>query len=173
MEYRQAKLDDCKAILLLNHKYYQAFIDGEKDKGFIKNKFTHEQIQALIMQNEVVVAELDDTIIGYYLTNSIFETEVIKKRKSVVEGLVREGKIKNARYVYLTQAVIDKPYMGNGIAKELLKHLKTIVKDKFDYLIGNIDKENLNAKEAHLKSGWIIFADTESGWLAMTDVKVI
>jgi hypothetical protein len=63
--------------------------------------------------------------------------------------------------------------MGNGVGKELLKHLKRLVQSKFDFLIGYIDSENKNAKVAHLKSGWTIFADTESGWLAMSDVKNI
>jgi hypothetical protein len=173
MEYRQAKLDDCKAILLLNHKYYQAYIDGDKDKGFLKNQFNLEQIKALIMQNEVVVAVFEDNIIGYYLTNSIFETDVIIQRKTQVQELILKGKIKNVKYVYQTQAVIDKPYMRSGIGKELLKHLKRLVQSKFDFLIGYIDAENKNAKEAHLKSGWMIFTDTENGWLAMTDVNEI
>lgn len=171
MKYRDAIFEDGESILKLNHKYYQAFLQNEKDKGFLKNEFTIEQIQKLIINKEVVVAEFEKNIIGYYLTNSLFETDVILKRKIIVEKLIQTGEIENSKYVYLTQAVVDKPYMGRGIAKELLKNLKYLVSDKFDCLIGYIDKENLNAKEAHLKSGWVIFANNNNGWLAMTKVR--
>lgn len=171
MIYRQAKPTDGLAIMQLNHKFYQAFIDGDKDKGFLKNEFTLKEIETLISENEVVVAEKENEVIGYYLTNSIFETETIRKRKHLVEVLINQGKIENAKYAFLTQAVVDKPYMGQGIAKHLLKTLKHLVRNKFDYLIGYIDAENLNAREAHLKSGWTIFTDIGSGCLAVTDVN--
>jgi len=171
MIYRQANQSDSSAILRLNHKYYQAFIDGDKDKGFLKNEFTLDEIETLIREGEIVAAEKKNEVIGYYLTNSVFETETIKKRKQIVENLIKEGKIENARYALLTQAVVDKPYMGQGVAKELLKTLKHLVKNKFDYLIGYIDAENVNAREAHLKSGWIIFTEMGNGCLAMTEVN--
>lgn len=171
MIYRQAKLPDSSDILRLNHRFYQAFIDGDKDKGFLKNEFLLNEIETLIEEGEIVVAENESGVIGYYLTNSIFETETIRKRKLIVDDLIKEGRIRNAKYALLTQAVVDKPYMGQGVAKELLKILKQLVRGKFDYLIGYIDAENLNAKEAHLKSGWIIFADMGNGCLAMTEVN--
>jgi hypothetical protein len=173
MTYRQAIPDDTEAILVLNHKYYQAYLEGEKDKGFLKNEFSFEQIQTLIKQHEVVVAQMEENVIGYYLTNSIFETEAIKKRKTIVQELILKGKIKDAKYALLTQAVVDKPFMGKGVAKELLRKLKELVKPKFDFLIGYIDHENHNAKEAHLKSGWVIFTDIDNGWLAMTEVNEV
>ncbi len=153
MIYRNALHTDCEEILFLNNKYYQAFLNDEKEKGFLKNQFSLDQIQALVQQQEIVVAEFQNKVIGYYLTNSLFETEEIKKRKIIVRDLVLKGKIKDAKYCFLTQAVVDKPYMGKGVAKELLRNLKELVKEKFDFLIGYIDIENLNAKEAHLKSG--------------------
>lgn len=171
MNYRQAKLTDSLAILQLNHKFYQAFMDGDKDKGFLKIEFSLAEIETLIKENEIVVAENENDVIGYYLTNSIFETETIIKRKRLVEDLIKQGKIKNAKYAFLTQAVVDKPYMGQGVAKQLLKTLKHLVRNKFDYLIGYIDAENLNAREAHLKSGWLIFTDMGNGCLAMTEVN--
>lgn len=173
MIYRQAQITDSSDILRLNHKFYQAFIDGDKDKGFLKNEFSLNEIETLIKEEEIVVAENEIEIIGYYLTNSIFETETIKKRKAIIDNLIEESKIKNARYSLLAQAVVDKPYMGQGVAKELLKTLKLLVANKFDYLIGYIDAENLNAKEAHLKSGWIIFTDMGNGCLAMTEVNKV
>ncbi|HET8964398.1 MAG TPA: GNAT family N-acetyltransferase [Chitinophagales bacterium] len=169
--YREARIADCKDILLLNQRFYKAFLDGEKEKGFLKNQFTLEQIQALVEHHEVVISELQGKLIGYYLVNSIFETDEVRRRKRIVEELIYDGKIENAKYVYLTQAVVDKPFMGKGVAKELLKSLKKLVSNKFEFLIGNIDFENLNAKEAHLRSGWIIFKETEKGWLALTNVK--
>lgn len=172
MIYRPAILQDSDSVLKLNNKYCQAFFDNEKEKGFLKFEFTLSQIQTLIIQNEVVVAEWEENVIGYYLTNSIFEMDTILKRKIIVNELIQSGTIEDAKYVFLTQAAVDKSYMGKGIAKEMLKTLKRLVKDKFDYLIGLIDFENYNAKVAHLKSGWVIFAETETGWLAMTETNV-
>lgn len=173
MIYRQAKPTDSAGILHLNHKFYQAFIEGNKDKGFLKNEFSLNQIVSLIDAGEIVVAENELGVIGYYLTNSIFETKTIKERKLIVDKLIKEGRIEDAKYAFLTQAVVDKPFMGQGIARVLLTKLKLLVRHKFDFLIGYIDFENLNAKEAHLKSGWNIFAEMEGGYLAMTRVDSI
>lgn len=166
--YRKAVLSDAKSISHLNYSFYQAFILGDKDKGFLKNNFSIEEIESLIKASEIVVAEINSCVIGYYLTNSIHINETIEKRKKIIDELIENGEIPNGKYVYLTQAVVDKPFMQKGIAKELLKHLKTQVSAKFDFLIGFIDVENLNAKEAHLKSGWNIISPIESGYLAMT-----
>ena len=94
MIYRQAKLSDSLDISRLNHKFYQAFIEGDKDKGFLKNEFSINEIETLVQEGEIVVAEHENNVIGYYLTNSIFETETIKIRKLLVETLIKEGKIK-------------------------------------------------------------------------------
>jgi hypothetical protein len=171
MIYRRATLSDSESITVLNHKFYQAFIEGDKDQGFLKNEFSVQQIEVLIAAGEVVVAEDKGSVIGYYLTNSIFETETIRKRKSIVETLISKDEIPKARYVFLTQAVIDKPFMGRGVARTLLKELKGLVRHKFDYLIGYIDAENHNAKAAHLKSGWNVLTEMESGCLAVTAVR--
>lgn len=171
MILRKAKLSDSLHIAELNNKFYLAYIDGNKEKGFLKNEFSIEEIEILINADEIVVAECENIVIGYYLTNSIIETKTIKRRKDIVKILIADGKLENGKYVFLTQAVVDKPFMGKGVAKKLLLVLKEQVKDKFDYLIGYIDSENLNAKEAHLKSGWIIFTDIENGYLAYTKVN--
>jgi hypothetical protein len=118
--YRVADVSDSEAITKLNNKYYRAFLENDKQKGFLKSSFTSDQIEALIKSNEVVVAELGNQVVGYYLTNSIFETESNKIRKLKVYSLIEKGEIENARYVFHTQAVVDKPFMGNGIAKQLL-----------------------------------------------------
>lgn len=125
----------------------------------------------IINVNEIVIAVNGNDIIGYYLTCSAFETETIKKRKLIVDDLIKKAEIEDVRYSLLTQGVVDLPYMGQGIAKELLKHLKYLVRNKFDYLIGYIDAENIDAKAAHLKSGWVIFAEMSNGCLAMKEVK--
>jgi hypothetical protein len=170
MIYRPANIYDGKAITKLNNKYYRAFLENDKQKGFLKTSFTLNQIESIIEAGEVVVAEFENQVIGYYLTNSIIETESNKAREFKVKGLIETGELGSARYVYQTQAVVEKQFMGNGVARELLKNLKKLVSPKFDYLIGYIDNENSNAKEAHLKSGWLIFADIEGGCLAMTKV---
>lgn len=173
MIYRKAELRDSEMIMQLNHKFYQAFLKGDTEYGFLKNEFSLYQIRSLIEKTEVVVAEKDHEVIGYYLINSIFETETVTKRKLIVSEFISTGKIKDAQFVYLTQAVVDKPHMGKGVGKELLKHLKRLVTDRFDYLIGYIDFQNLHAKEAHLRSGWVIFAEMGTGWLAMNDVNAL
>nr|WP_121271720.1 GNAT family N-acetyltransferase [Pedobacter schmidteae] len=171
MIYRPASKVDGNAITALNNKFYQAFLEDDKQKGFLKNKFTLDEIETLIASGEVVVAEFQGEVIGYYLTNSIFESEAIRKRKLHVQELIEVGTIRNVRYVYHTQAVVDRPYMGKGVGKALLKNLKKLISSKFDYLIGYIDQENLNARLAHTKSGWEVFTTVEGGCLAMTKVS--
>ena len=48
--------------------------------------------------------------------------------------------------VYLTQVVVDKPFMRKEIAKELLVQSKELINSKFDYLIGYM-KKILNLKK--------------------------
>jgi hypothetical protein len=173
INYRSAKPDDSESILALNIKWSKAFFDGFKEKGFLKNPFTFEQILKLIESKEIVVAENNSKVIGYYLINSIFENDVIKERREIIDKLVSKNELPSGRYVYLTQAAIELEYMGKGVAKNLLKELKQLVSERFDFLIGNIDKENHNAREAHLRSGWKIIFEIEKGHLAVTETNSI
>lgn len=55
--FRKAILSDSKEIAFLNYKYCQEFLQGRKDKGFLKNSFTINEIEDLIKVSEIVVAE--------------------------------------------------------------------------------------------------------------------
>lgn len=168
MNIRPAILEDANSITELNYKYYKAYLDKKTDKGFLKNNFSKKEIEQLINANEIVVSTISDHVIGYYLVNSIHQSQTVLNREKIISEMIIQKVLPIGRYVYLTQSVVDEKYMQKGIAKELLVHLKILIKERFDYLIGYIDNENLNAKEAHLRSGWEIITKFENGYLAIT-----
>jgi GNAT superfamily N-acetyltransferase len=172
MIYREANLDDAIAITSLNNKYHRAFLSNNKEKGFLKSQFNLEEIHMLINVDEVVVAVDQNEVIGYYLVNNLHNSQAMNMRKNRIRELVADGILPNVRYVYHTQAVVDEPYMGKGIGKELLENLRLLVSSKYDYMIGYIDSENLNASIAHQKSGWKIFTEVDGGCLAMISTKI-
>ena len=170
VNYRKAEPEDIPHIYSLNAMYCRAYTENTKDKGFLKNSFTLIEIGGLVDANEIVVAENGGNIIGYYLVNSIYNTtKTILKRQHIIDKLIADGVLPAGRYVYLTQAAVSLHFMKKGIAKELLVQLKILIRDRFDFLIGFIDRENNNAKEAHLRSGWKIIAEMDDGYLALTE----
>ena len=55
IKYRKANLLDANSISYLNYKFFQAFLLGDKDKGFLKNNFSIEEIESLIIASEIFV----------------------------------------------------------------------------------------------------------------------
>ena len=168
---RAAEPSDCRSIVSLNLKWCEAYKKGCKNNGFLKNSFSFDQIQTLIADKQVVVAESQSEIIGYYLSNSLYDNGTTEISKRLIPGLILQGKLPAARYAYHSQAAINSHFMRQGISKKLLKELRKLVSARFDYLVGLIDKENLRSQEASLRSGWKAVKQIECGLLIVTNTK--
>lgn len=171
IDFRIAKLSDTSTVFWLNQHWCKAYEEGFKENGFLINPFSISQVQGLIESREVVVGDFLGKIVGYYLSNSLYENDDIRKRRQILAELIANNQLNDARYVCHTQVAIDPDFMRKGISKNLLKELKKLVFDRFDYLAGIVYKENLNGKKAALKSGWKVACETEAGILVVTPTK--
>jgi len=167
INYKIASLKDVTDVFLLNQKWINV---KNFENGYITNCFSESEILSLVQKRNIVTAEIENKIIGYYLINDLYETELTKKRKEIVSDSILNGEIPDGLYVYHTQAVVDRDYMRRGIAKKMLNYLKKQVSNRYDFLMGSIRKNNLTAKAAHVKSGWEIFHEDRYGWVVFTDV---
>ena len=100
MKFRQAILTDAERIGFLNNCFYHEFLGGKKDRGFLKNSFTIDEIKAIMLANEIVVSEFEGAIIGYYLVNSFHRTKTVEKREVVIKGLIAENKIPDGKCLF-------------------------------------------------------------------------
>lgn len=170
IKYRIASLNDVTNIFLLNKKWGTT---TSFKKKYITICFSESEVLVLVQKGNIVVAELENKIIGYYLINDVYETALTKKYKELLNDSISTGKIPNGSYAHHTQAVVDVGYMRQGIGKSMLDFLKRHLSDRYDFLMGSIRKNNLKAKEAHVKSGWIIFYENIDRWVVFTDVSQV
>lgn len=65
---------------------------GDYSSGSIRHALSINQVKALISNTEIVVCIFKNHVIGYYLTNSLFPSENLKRRKEIMERLITEKK---------------------------------------------------------------------------------
>lgn len=162
-----------ESIFSIGHFWLQKGNECVFEKGSIKHVLNFENIISLIKAKEIVVALSSEVVVGYYLTNSLFISEHIEKRKNIIENLINKRLLPKGKYVYQVQAAVIENALGKGLSTKMLEALKVIVADRFDYLAGIISEENYNSIiQQHRKAGWIILGKFEAiGYLAYMPVK--
>ncbi len=147
MQIRLATLDDVNALHRLEqrHSHEELSANGPVQQGQV---FSKTELETLISQHWIVVAEYEQHIIGYVMAGSwaFFETWPIYTK--VVKQLSSCGinKQKSCQYGPIW---IDKNYRGQGIFELLVAKLSTYVKSHFDFMCTFIAEENQRSYSAH------------------------
>lgn len=166
---RKAELKDSIGIYTIDQFWYQKYIQGDYSQGYLylQNNYTLSNIEKIVTESEATVAVEGDKVISYYFINPFFETGNIAQRKKIIQNKIEEGFLPNGKYAYSLQAATDENYTGRGINRDTLNLLKSIAKDKYDYLIGVMSYENNTTHKSSLKMGWKHFGDIGIGILAI------
>jgi hypothetical protein len=126
-QIRNASATDLQHLKSLNQKWQKSALDSNLQDGYIGAAFSDETFLELINRKQVVVAEAEQIIEGYYLLNDFSKDGVIGRHAEIVKQLKATKAIASDLIVIVgAQAVVDKGFMGSGI---LIKMLDLLVEN--------------------------------------------
>lgn len=167
----KARTEDATGVLNLINYWYDQFYFGDKAKGHLHsdNRYTKAIIERFINESEVSVAiDNNNHVVSFYLINHFFDIGNIETRVKVITDMIASGKLPRGRYAYRLAAGTHPSFVGHGLNKRCLNHLKELAKDKYDFFAGVMDYENIATQKSSLKMGWKHFGDIGIGILAIT-----
>ena len=160
--------NDIDGILSLQEKYlFRNLTEEERKSGFVTTPFTVNQIEEIIKQNGIFVAEDEnDVIIAYAFAGSwkyfeqweIFNFMVSRFPKLSFHG--REITTENS-FQY-GPVCIDKAYRGKGLLNLIFEEMRIEFFKKYPISVTFINKVNGISEKAHTKKlGWVIIDEFE------------
>lgn len=168
VETRLGVPEDADQIVRINEYWSAAHEAGNTHSGFHRHRFSASEICAIASKDEIVVATSHALVVGYYLINTLVDSESLRMRAKTVDGLVRAGRLVEGRYAYQAQVGVAHTHIKQGIGRGLLSLLKERVRDRYDYLIGVVYDNNNAGMIANTRSGWSKIERLRDGWLVMT-----
>lgn len=160
--------NDIDGVLSLQKKYlYSNLSEEERKYGFVTTPFTVSQIEEIITQNGLIVAENEcNTIIAYAFAGSwnyfeqwgIFNFMVSRFPILSFNG----AEITTENSFQYGPVCIEKSYRGNGVLNLIFEEMRVEFLKKYPISITFINKVNTISEKAHTKKlGWEIIDDFE------------
>lgn len=160
---RIARKSDIDGILALQSRYlYSNLSEAERKRGFVTTPFTLSQLEEIILQNGLFIAENDSyTIIAYAFAGSwkYFEQwEIFNFMVSRFPKLSFKGKnITTENSFQYGPICIDEKYRGTGLLNQVFEEMRLEFCKKYLISITFINKINAISTAAHTKKlGWEI-----------------
>lgn len=154
---------DINDILSLQEKYlYRNLSEPERESGFVTTPFTVNQLEEILLQNGIFVAEnKDGTLIAYAFAGSwkYFEQwEIFNYMVSRFPQLSFKGNaITTVNSFQYGPVCIEKEYRGQGILNLIFEEMRIEFLKKYPLSITFINKVNAISTNAHTKKlGWEI-----------------
>src|SRR5690606_30925584 len=155
--------NDIPGILALQEKYlYRNLNVKEREKGFVTTPFTVSQIEDIILQNGVFVAENENNqIVAYAFAGNwkYFEQwEIFNFMTSRFSKLSFHGnRITTENSFQYGPVCIDEHYRSKGLLNQLFEEMRIEFFKKYPISITFINKINVISEKAHTKKlGWEI-----------------
>lgn len=159
---------DIEGILALQEKYlYSKLSEKEREEGFVTTPFTHSQIEEIILENGIFIAENEhNTIIAYAFAGSwkYFEQwEIFNFMTARFPLLSFKGmKINIENSFQYGPVCIDKNYRGQGLLNVLFEEMRIEFLKKYPIAITFINSMNTISVMAHTKKlGWKVIDEFE------------
>src|SRR5690554_4196440 len=165
---RIANKSDINGVLSLQEKYlYRNLSEKEREEGFVTTPFTVSQLEEILEQNGLFVAENEkNDIIAYAFAGSwkYFEQwEIFNFMVSRFPQLsFNDNEITTANSFQYGPVCIEKEYRGKGVLNLIFEEMRIEFKKKYPISITFINKVNVISKIAHTrKLGWKIIDEFE------------
>lgn len=159
---RKGTQADIPGILALqDQNLYGKMTKAERVNGFVTTPFLPEQIEAIIEQDGLFVAEYNGTIIAYVFAGTwayfqqwgIFEFMVSRFPLLQFEG----QKITVENSFQYGPVCIAKTHRGQGVLQMIFEEMRQALVQRFPISITFINKVNIISEKAHTKKlGWVI-----------------
>lgn len=153
--------NDIPGVLSLQDRYlFRNMSTLERQKGFVTTPFTVPQIEDIIDQNGLFVAENDNAIIVAYAfagSWSYFEQwEIFNFMTSRFPRLSFHGSpITTENSFQYGPICIEEAYRGQGVLNQLFEEMRIEFLKKYPISVTFINKVNVISEKAHIKKlGW-------------------
>ena len=162
---RKGTKADIPGILILqDQNLYGKMTAAERENGFVTTPFVPEQIEAIIEQDGLFVAEDKGVIISYVFAGTweyFQQWEIFKLMVSRFPMLQFNGKEITVENSFQYGPVcISKAYRGQGVLQMIFEEMRQELVQRFPISITFINKVNVVSTKAHIqKLGWIIIDD--------------
>ena len=143
----------------LNERYLIKDLDDEEmNDGFIRVKYSKNELNRIIQNKEIIVAVEKDKVIGYYLIGrksnaTDLQHQIIKAKSFLDIPLHKIG--------FGCQVCIDNDFRKKGLFNAMLSELKIIVKGKYSVLLCSVSENNISSLKVHIANEWQLI-DTEN-----------
>jgi len=165
---RLANVNDIENVLLLQEKnLYRNLTELERKKGFVTTPFTVNQLEAVIQENGLFIAENEQqNLIAYAFGASwtYFEQwEIFNYMVSRFPKLsFHESEITTENSFQYGPVCIAEDYRGKGILSLIFEEMRVELLKKYPISITFINKINVISEIAHTKKlGWEIIDEFE------------
>lgn len=151
---------DTQGILSLQEKYlFQNLSDLERRKGFVTTPFSTNQIENIIQQNGIFIAENENNVIIAYAFAGSWEYfkqwEIFNVMVSRFPELAFHGKAINTKNSFQYGPIcIDEAYRGKGLLNQLFEEIRIELLKTYSISITFINKINVISEKPILKS-WV------------------
>ena len=160
--------NDIDGVLSLQKRYlYNNLSEEERKSGFVTTPFTIDQIQEIIKQNGLIVAENEtSTIIAYAFAGcwKYFEQwEIFRLMMSRFPLLALNGEsITTDNSFQYGPVCIDEKYRGRGVLNLIFEEMRVEFLKRYPISVTFINKVNKISEKVHTKKlGWKIVDEFE------------
>ncbi|MEO8933365.1 MAG: GNAT family acetyltransferase [Xanthomarina sp.] len=165
---RNANKKDIDGLLSLQERYlFRNLNENERKKGFVTTPFTMPQMEEIINQNGVFIAENENnTLIAYAFAGSwtyFKQWEIFNFMVSRFPELSFHGnKITTENSFQYGPVCIDENYRGKGLLNFIFEEMRLEFIKNYPISITFINKVNVISEKAHTKKlGWEIIDEFE------------
>lgn len=159
---------DISGILSLQKRYLYSNLDAaERKKGFVTTPFTAPQIENILQQQGVFIAENQNReIVAYAFAGSWSYFQQWEIFNFMVERLpklsLKDREITTTNSFQYGPVCIDKPYRGQGLINQLFECMRKEFYKTYPISLTFINQVNTISKHVHIKKlGWEILEEFE------------
>lgn len=160
---RSGKQQDIAGVLALQEQYlYRNLSEVERKNGFVTTPFTVGQIEEIILEGGLFIAEDENaSIIAYVFAGSwkyFSKWEIFNIMVARFPDLSFNGsEITTENSFQYGPICIDETYRGTGVLQQIFEEMRVAFSKKFPISVTFINKINVISERAHTsKLGWKI-----------------
>lgn len=164
---RIGTITDIPAVLALQEKYlFRNMSEKEREQGFVTTPFTPSQIELIITQNGLFIAENDEKVIvsyvfaadwRYFSQWEIFNYMISRFPKLSFQGV----KITSQNTFQYGPICIDMKYRRIGVMNIIIEKMRLEFVKRFPISVTFINQLNEISAHAHKKMGWEVIDNFE------------
>lgn len=133
--------------------------DKQRQDGFIRIEYNIEDLHRIITNREIVVAIIENKVIGYYLIGKKSGNPALQNQSAAANNLTD---ITIDQIGYGCQVCMEVEHRKNGLFKAMFDRLEIEVKDKYSHLLCSVSESNTTSLKVHTTYNWQILDTKET-----------